>query len=409
MIQSLKGMKDLLDADGKLYERVIECASRVARLYGYSFILTPHLEAVELFKRSVGESTDIVGKEMYEFYDKSNKQVALRPEGTAGVVRAYTGAKLDKMGSTRRWFYHGSMFRYERPQLGRLREFHQFGVECFGVKSVYEDATVILMLRQILNELGIKASLHINSLGCKVCMSSYRELFLSFIKGKKGFCKDCEHRALHNPIRMLDCKEQACKELLVGAPKMSECLCKECKKDYETLQSLLKGEEFICDDTLVRGLDYYSKTAFEFLSDELGAKAAVAGGGRYDKLVGMLGSKEGYGLGFAIGVERICHILKQRQSETKTPLVYLCALDECFLPELFELAGRIRQFKSCILSYECKKLKKAMSAAALEGACLFVCKGEDEAKDELFYKDFNSGVSAKLSTDELLALIKELG
>lgn len=393
MISALKGMKDLLSIEARLYERVIKACESVARNYGFEFIATPHLELSTLFKRSVGESSDIVGKEMYEFIDKGENSVCLRPEGTAGIVRAYIEHKFDKTQSVKRWFYHGSMFRYERPQKGRLREFHQFGVESFGVKSVFEDATLILMLAHILAKLDIKAKLKLNSLGCEKCLPEFRTKFLEFVSAKSDFCEDCKRRKELNPIRMLDCKNEHCQGLLVGAPALKECLCAECQSDFESLQGLLSanGVEFELDDKLVRGLDYYSKTAFEFESDEIGAKAAVAGGGRYDKLISYLGGKEGFGVGFAIGVERLMAILAQKEQSQKRNGVYLCALDSAFITRLFTLANSLRQRHKVHLSFEAKKLAKHLNLADLSGAKIFLCMGENEAKEnKLFYKDLES-------------------
>lgn len=393
MISALKGMKDLLSIEARLYERIIKACESVARNYGFEFIATPHLELSALFKRSVGESSDIVGKEMYEFIDKGENSVCLRPEGTAGIVRAYIEHKFDKTQSVKRWFYHGSMFRYERPQKGRLREFHQFGVESLGVKSVFEDATLILMLAQILAKLDIKAKLKLNSLGCEKCLPEFRAKFLEFVSAKSDFCEDCKRRKELNPIRMLDCKNEHCQGLLVGAPALKECLCAECQSDFESLQGLLSanGVEFELDDKLVRGLDYYSKTAFEFESDEIGAKAAVAGGGRYDKLISYLGGKEGFGVGFAIGVERLMAILAQKEQSQKRSGVYLCALDSAFITRLFTLANSLRQRHKVHLSFEAKKLAKHLNLADLSGAKIFLCMGENEAKEnKLFYKDLES-------------------
>lgn len=393
MISALKGMKDLLSIEARLYERVIKACESVARNYGFEFIATPHLELSTLFKRSVGESSDIVGKEMYEFIDKGENSVCLRPEGTAGIARAYIEHKFDKTQSVKRWFYHGSMFRYERPQKGRLREFHQFGVESFGVKSVFEDATLILMLAQILTKLDIKAKLKLNSLGCEKCLPEFRAKFLEFVSAKSDFCEDCKRRKELNPIRMLDCKNEHCQGLLVGAPALKECLCAECQSDFESLQGLLgaNGVKFELDDKLVRGLDYYSKTAFEFESDEIGAKAAVAGGGRYDKLISYLGGKEGFGVGFAIGVERLMAILAQKEQSQKRNGIYLCALDSAFITRLFTLANSLRQRHKVHLSFEAKKLAKHLNLADLSGAKIFLCMGENEAKEnKLFYKDLES-------------------
>ncbi|NDJ27887.1 histidine--tRNA ligase [Campylobacter sp. MIT 12-8780] len=404
MISALKGMKDIFDKQARLYEKVVRTCEEVAINYGFSFINTPHLELSKLFRRSVGESSDIVGKEMYEFIDKGQNEVCLRPEGTAGVVRAYIEHKFDKSMSVKRWFYHGSMFRYERPQKGRLREFHQFGVESFGTPSVYEDAKLIAMLHTILKKLEIQTRLKINSLGCEKCMGVFKQKFLAFVESKEGFCEDCLRRKEQNVIRMLDCKNEHCQELLKNHPKLSECLCEECRQDFSLLKELLSASSisFECDERLVRGLDYYSKTAFEFESDELGAKSAVAGGGRYDRLIAYLGGKQGYGVGFAIGIERLMAILELKEQKELRKGIYLCALDEAFIKELFALSLKLQESKIVHFNHEAKKLAKHLNQADTLGAEVFLCMGEDEAqKQSLFYKNLST-------KEEKLIRIKDL-
>ncbi|MFY4733806.1 histidine--tRNA ligase [Campylobacter jejuni] len=390
MINALKGMKDLLDKDAYYYEKVIKTCEEVAKNYGFTFINTPHLELCTLFKRSVGESSDIVGKEMYEFIDKGENHVCMRPEGTAGVVRAYIEKKLDKNTSVKRWFYHGSMFRYERPQKGRLREFHQFGVESFGNASVYEDASIILMLVEIFSRLDINFKLLINSLGCLECMPKYRENLIHFLDSKEGFCEDCLRRKNLNPIRVLDCKNEHCQSLLNDVPLLNQNLCSSCQKDFEILQNVLKenGVDFEVDPKLVRGLDYYSKTAFEFISDEIGAKAAIAGGGRYDRLIEYLDGKSGFGVGFAMGIERIIAILEQKEEKVQREGIYLCAMDEIYIQKLLHIATNLRKEYKVFLSYEARKLAKHLENADKNNAEIFLCMGENEAQNEsLFYKN----------------------
>lgn len=389
MIKAIKGMKDIEEKEAFLYKKIITVCEEIATNYGFYFVNLPHLEFTNLFKRTVGESSDIVGKEMYEFIDKGENEVCLRPEGTAGAVRAYIEHKFDKQGSIKKWFYHGSMFRYERPQKGRLREFHQFGVESFGEASAYEDANVILMLNEILQKLKIKAKLKINSLGCQNCMKDFREKLLFFLNSKEGFCDDCLRRLKLNPIRVLDCKNENCAKLIDKHPKMSECLCEECKKDFDLVKKVLKDNnlEYDLDDRLVRGLDYYSKTAFEFVSDEVGAKSSIAGGGRYDKLIEYLGGKKGYGVGFALGIERFMSILEKQEINEEEELVYLCSLDKLYIDELFKIAIRLRRNKKVFFSYEAKKIVKHLSNADNLKASIFLCMGENEAKNQsLFYK-----------------------
>jgi len=291
MIKSLRGMNDILSEDYKRYTHFINTATKIAQNYGFHFIETPLLEETALFKRSVGESSDIVGKEMYQFTDKGENDVCLRPEGTAGVVRAFIQKKLDKAGGTHRFFYHGAMFRYERPQKGRLRQFHQFGVESFGQDNVYEDATMIMMVADILKELGIGYRLQLNSLGDNNCMPAYKTKLINFVtEYKDEICEDCVRRLDTNPIRVLDCKNAKCQELYTNAPKLLQNLCPTCSDDFDTLKKVLDENDisYEIDTNLVRGLDYYSKTAFEFVSDNIGSQSAIAGGGRYDRLVEFL-------------------------------------------------------------------------------------------------------------------------
>ena len=378
-IRAIKGMKDLLDNDAALYEKVVNVCSKVARNYGYSFINLPHLEQTQLFRRSVGESSDIVGKEMYEFVDKGGNDVCLRPEGTAGSVRAFIEKKLDKAKAKKRWFYHGSMFRYERPQKGRLREFHQFGVECFNEPSVYEDASVIMILNDIFKELDIKTTLKLNSLGTAQTLSKYKEELIKFSDGK-CLCQDCKRRRDLNPIRMLDCKNDECANELKNAPKLSDFLDDESKKDFIKLQQILDscGVKYELDDSLVRGLDYYCKTAFEFVSDEIGSQSAVAGGGRYDRLVDYLGGESSYGVGFALGIERIMVILENKEQKDFYSGIYACVLDERFLDKMFVLVSDLRKKHSVTLSYEARKLAKHLKDADSAGFRYFITIGEEE-------------------------------
>lgn len=405
MINSLRGMRDFLGDDGALYERVVDVCAKVAKNYGFSFIETPKLEETALFRRSVGESSDIVGKEMYEFCDKGGESICLRPEGTAGVVRAFLQAKLDKAGGIKRWFYHGSMFRYERPQRGRQREFHQFGIECFGVSDAREDAAIIILAKAILDELGIKATLKLNSLGNKESMSEFKAKLADYAKNcASELCEDCARRINTNILRVLDCKNEHCQSLLKNAPSVLEALDSECRKDFELVQNLLKsaGVEYELDDRLVRGLDYYSKTAFEFVSDEIGAKAAVIGGGRYDGLISELGGKPTPAVGWAMGIERIMEILGAKQSANEREGIYLCALESDFIDEIFALGVELRKTHKVEISYEPKAPAKHLNAADKKGAKVFLCLGGDEkAKGEIWYKNLDDKSEKRIKISEL--------
>lgn len=405
MITALRGMKDIFDNEAKIYKFVIDTCQKIAQNYGYELCETPKLEETPLFRRSVGESSDIVGKEMYEFSDKSGTSVCLRPEGTAGVVRAFIEHKFDRIGGVKRFFYYGSMFRYERPQKGRLREFHQFGVECFGQPSVYEDAMLIAMLHEVLNALGIKTTLKLNSLGDKESMSEYKANLIQFASShEENLCDDCKRRLKLNPIRILDCKNNNCQDILKDAPTILESLNQDCKNDFETLKELLKKAniDYEIDTKLVRGLDYYTKTAFEFVSDEIGAKSAVAGGGRYDGLVETLGGKTTSAVGWAIGIERIMEILKNKELNEKRSGIYMCVLNDEYLPQMYCLAVDLRKNHKVLLSYEAKSPNKHLNLADKNNAEIFLCLGEDEFKNgEIWYKNLENKEEKRIKIDRL--------
>ncbi|MCI6989636.1 MAG: histidine--tRNA ligase [Campylobacter sp.] len=407
MIQAIKGMKDLLDDDARLYEKIVNVCSQIATSFGYKYINLPHLEMTNLFRRSVGESSDIVGKEMYEFTDKGGNEVCLRPEGTAGAVRAFIESKMDRAKVTKRWFYHGSMFRYEKPQKGRLREFHQFGIECFNIDSVYEDASVIMILDKIFKTLDIKTTLKINSLGDKESMKNYRNLLVNFLDTKDGLCEDCLRRKKLNPIRVLDCKKSHCQELIKDAPLLIDNLNKECEDEFNTLKNILddNGISYEVDPKLVRGLDYYCKTAFEFVSDEIGAQSAVAGGGRYDRLVEYLGGKSSFGVGFAMGIERIMEILNTKEQSNSRNGVYLCVLDEKYLPLAFKIANLLRDNYQVELEYTTKSLQKGLKSADNKNALIFACIGENEANNkEIWTKNLQTKQEKIVKFDDLRGL-----
>ena len=412
MISALRGMKDVLPPQSGLYERIIKICEEVAKNYGYEFVLSPHLEQTALFRRSVGESSDIVGKEMYQFEDKGGNDVCLRPEGTAGVVRAFIEAKFDRAGGVRRYFYHGSMFRYERPQKGRLREFHQFGCECFGEPSVYEDASIILMINEIFSRLGIKTKLLINSLGDAASMGAYREKLVKFLDSHEGqICEDCKRRKLTNPIRVLDCKVESCQKIYENAPLIIGSLNDECAGEFKKLQEILSGNgvEFEIDPKLVRGLDYYCKTAFEFVSNEIGAQSAVAGGGRYDRLVEYLGGKASYGVGFAMGIERIMEILGGRESQSARGGVYIGAMDADGLDAIYKIAINLRKSLPVIVSYEPKKLQKHLNAADNANARICLCVGENELKSgKIWLKDLSEKAEKTLDLVDLETELKRI-
>lgn len=377
MIQSLRGMKDIVNEESELFTYFIKHCSRIAQNYGFNYIETPILEETALFKRSVGESSDIVNKEMYQFIDKGDNDVCLRPEGTAGVVRSFIQNKLDRAGGTHRYFYYGPMFRYERPQKGRLRQFHQFGCESFGVDSVYEDANIILMIRDILDFFGIKYTLLLNSLGDQNCMPQYKDKLIEHLQ-TLDLCEDCNRRIETNPIRVLDCKNENCQNQLTNAPKITQNLCESCNADFEKLKDILTQNNvaYTIDSNLVRGLDYYSGAAFEFVSDEIGAQSAIAGGGRYDRLVEFLGGRATKGIGFAIGIERLMELIKM--DEDKEDVLYIGAMCEEAIDTAFLLANQKRKTTKTICEYKSRGFTKHLNNADKQGATQVVLIGENE-------------------------------
>jgi histidyl-tRNA synthetase len=382
MISSLRGMNDILSDDYERFTHFINTATKIAQRYGFHFIETPLLEETALFKRSVGESSDIVGKEMYQFIDKGENDVCLRPEGTAGVVRAFIQKKLDRAGGIYRFFYHGAMFRYERPQKGRLRQFHQFGVESFGVDSVYEDASMIMMVSDILKALGIGYRLQLNSLGCNECMPPYRQKLIKFVKEcVENICEDCIRRVDTNPIRVLDCKNGSCQELYIGAPKLLYNLCSGCSDDFDTLKKILEsnGIDYEVNTNLVRGLDYYSKTAFEFVSDNIGSQSAIAGGGRYDRLVEFLDGRPTPAVGFAMGIERLMELIVM--PEVKKDGYYIGAMDDEALDLVVKIAHQKRNSDIVLIDYKTKNLKNHLKAADKENVKYCAIIGSNEMKD----------------------------
>ena len=386
MIQPLRGMNDLIFQEGQKFVYVIKSCIEIAKKYGYNYIETPILEETALFKRSVGDSSDIVTKEMYQFIDKGKRDICMRPEGTAGVVRSFISLKLDRQPIKQKFYYYGAMFRYERPQKGRLRSFHQFGCESFGEDSIYEDFTIISMIKDIFEYLKIDAKLQINSLGCPNCMPSYRDSLVEFLNSnKENLCEDCNRRIETNPIRVLDCKNVKCQEELKTAPKLINNLCSSCDSDFTKLQKLLKNAniDFEVDTNLVRGLDYYNKTAFEFVSTQIGAQSAIAGGGRYDKLVEYLGGKETSAIGFAIGIERILDLVEVPKEELNG--YYMGAMVEEGVEKLFSIAKEKREENKVTLEYKAKGFKTHLKNAQKVNAKYCILIGEDELKNSSYW------------------------
>jgi len=385
MIKALRGMKDIIEDSAK-FTHFIKTASNVAENFCFEYIETPLLEETRLFKRSVGESSDIVNKEMYQFIDKGGNDVCLRPEGTAGVVRAYIEKKYDSLKTPKQWYYYGPMFRYERPQKGRLREFHQFGVESFGEESVYEDIKVILLASKILDSFNIKYTLKINSLGCNECRPAYMKNLVEFLEEKKSaLCEDCNRRITQNPLRVLDCKNENCQNELKNAPKITYNLCESCNKDFEILKTELDklGIKYEVDTNLVRGLDYYNKTAFEFVSDEIGAQSAICGGGRYDKLVEMLDGKSVPAVGFAMGIERLLPLVN---IEAQREGIYLGIMIEEARDVALKKFNELTKDNKVYFENRVRKLNQHLKKADKLNLKKVMIIGEDELKNRTFWE-----------------------
>lgn len=348
-MQALKGTHDILPEEVYKWDYMEGVIRDVCARYGYKEIRTPIIEATELFQRGIGDTTDVVTKEMYTFTDRGNRSVTLRPENTASAVRAYLEHKMYGDQQVHKMFYIGSMFRYDRPQAGRYREFHQFGLEVLGASSPLADAEVIAMACEIFHRLGLKdLDLHLNSIGDKNCRPAYRQKLIEFFEGKKDqLCDDCRERLYKNPLRILDCKEEGCKKASIGAPEITYYLCDDCHKKFEAVKHYLDGLgiSYTVDPRLVRGLDYYTNTAFEIQYPPLGAQSAVCGGGRYDGLVEEIGGPSTPGIGFAIGLERLLLALEMQNlipAPKAQKRVYIAALGEDAVAEGFKIQEELR-------------------------------------------------------------------
>ncbi len=313
MINIPKGTKDVLPSDSYKWQYVESMARKAAHLYGFREIRTPAFEHTELFTRSIGDDTDVVKKEMYTFLDKGNRSITLKPEGTAPVARSFVENALDALSLPLKMYYITPVFRYENPQAGRLREHHQFGVELYGGDNATLDYEVISLAHTFLSSVGVTGLvLNLNSIGCEKCRGKYNEALKAYLAGKLDeMCPTCRERFEHNPLRILDCKVDGCKKIVEGAPKILDYICDDCKAHMAELESLLKrgGIEYVINPNIVRGLDYYTKTVFEFVTTALGSQGTVCGGGRYNHLVESVGGKPTPCVGFGLGLERLLMLL----------------------------------------------------------------------------------------------------
>ncbi len=349
MINIPKGTKDVLPADSYKWQYVEGVARDLAHLFNLKEIRTPVFEHTELFQRGVGETTDVVTKEMYTFKDKGDRSITLKPEGTAGVARAFIENGLQNGVLPAKMYYIIPAFRYERPQAGRLREFHQFGVEIFGAKGADTDAETIMLADNLLKKLGLNVKLYINSIGCPTCRAAYNKALKEFFDPHlDGLCYDCKTRFEKNPLRLLDCKEEACKAINQNAPTILDYLCPDCSTHFESLKKHLSlcGIEYEINPRIVRGLDYYTRTVFEFVSTAIGAQGTVCGGGRYDGLLKQLGGNDLAAVGFGLGIERLLMVMEGTGvviPEPNPPKVYLAGMDEQCREKAFEICVQLRK------------------------------------------------------------------
>jgi len=398
-ITAIRGFKDILPDDADTFRRIETIARNVFKSFGFREIRVPIMEKTELFKRSIGETTDIVEKEMYTFADRDNEYITLRPEATASIIRAYIEHNMFANEPITKLFTIGPMFRRERPQKGRFRQFNQIDVEWFGEESPQSDAHVIFMLMHFLKSSGLKdLTLEINSLGCHECRPAFSKAVIDFLKGqKKALCPDCQRRIHTNPLRAFDCKVETCAEALVTAPSILDYLCQGCNDHFEQVKSSLRHDKdtpFIINNRMVRGLDYYTKTAFEVKSNDLGAQNAVAGGGRYNGLISDLGGPDVPGIGFAVGFERLIACLPEETSKDFKTDLFIAALGTRAQNKSFTLTYALA--KNGVITemdYSDKSLKSQLKRADKLKSSYTLILGDKEIEE-------NTGLLRNMQTKE---------
>ena len=410
--KAIKGTKDVLPKDVHKNQYIEATALDIASKFGYKEIRTPVFEHTELFQRGVGDTTDVVQKEMYTFDDKGGRSITLRPEGTAGAVRSYLENGLCNEALPQKVCYLISCYRYEKPQAGRLREFHQFGVECFGSASPLADAEIIALAKSLFDTLGVKdLSLEINSIGCPTCRAEYHKALKKYFSSRKDeLCDTCKSRLDRNPMRILDCKSPICHEIAEGAPVVIDYLCDECKEHFENVQKYLKAQniEYTINPQIVRGLDYYTKTVFEFVSNSIGAQGTVCGGGRYDGLVEELGGQHTPSLGFAMGIERLMLLMEAQGCEfpeAEKPDLFIVALGEKATLKAVEIAKDMREEGfSALLDLNQRSVRAQMKYADKLGAKFNVVIGDNEVEAKTAkLKNMQTGEETEINLDTFVS------
>jgi histidyl-tRNA synthetase len=414
MIQLIRGFKDILPEEIALWQHIEQTAANIFENFGFQEIRIPIMERTELFARSIGEHTDIVEKEMYTFADRKKDLLTLRPEATASVVRAYIQHKMYAPDPVRKLYTIGPMFRRERPQKGRYRQFYQIDAEVFGVASPYIDAQLIIMLSVLFERLGIRdCHTHINSLGCPQCRPAFKKILDDFISSRiDALCTDCNRRKDRNPLRVLDCKVPSCKDAMVGAPALTDHLCDDCRDHFNSVRDRLDNQdvEYIHDKKLVRGLDYYTRTTFEIQTGALGAQSAIAGGGRYDLLVRELGGPDIPAIGFAIGFDRLVEIaLQQERDLDRGPDLFIAALGETCRKTAFNWSCDLnRAGFSSEMELSDKSLKSQMKRANRLNAARVLIVGDNElAAGEVVLRDMKTKAQRMVPIEGLVKTIEK--
>ena len=406
--KAIKGTKDVLPNESYKNQYIEATCLGVAENFGYKEMRTPVFEHTELFQRGVGDTTDVVQKEMYTFDDKGGRSITLRPEGTAGAARAFLENGLSNEALPQKICYLTSCYRYEKPQAGRLREFHQFGIECFGATSPLADAEMISLAKQIFDELGVKdLHLELNSIGCPKCRAEYHKALKEyFSQYKDKLCDTCNDRLERNPMRILDCKSPVCSEIAKGAPVVLDYLCDECREHFQKVKSYLDAAniEYIVNPQIVRGLDYYTKTVFEFVSDAIGSQGTVCGGGRYDGLLEELGGQHTPSLGFGMGLERLQLVMEAQGCnfpEPSRPDLFIVAMGEKATLKAVEITKDMRdEGFSVVYDLNGRSLRAQMKYADKLGSKFNVVIGDNEVENKVVsLKDMATGKSSEINLD----------
>jgi histidyl-tRNA synthetase len=411
---SIKGFKDILPSEAGIWQKVNEEARKILRSFGFQEIVVPLMEVTELFSRSIGEETDIVSKEMYTFTDSKGKSTSLRPEATASLVRAYIQHRLYQNNPIQKLFTIGPMFRHERPQKGRFRQFHQIDAEIFGDPGPHSDVEIIVLGMDLIGRLGLTGlSLQINSLGCPECRSGFRKELRAYLLARTDtLCPDCRRRAETNPLRVFDCKVESCNAVVSGAPSILDFLDDDCRSHFRALQEDLRtlGISFTVNHMLVRGLDYYTRTTFEIQTDRLGAQNAVLGGGRYDGLCRQLGGPDHPAIGFALGMERLVALLEElTRPETSGPDLFMIGLGEGAAKKVLQWVYELRRRGLWVeMDYEGKGLKAQMKTADRVGSRRVLIVGDEEiASGRAILRDMTRKTQEEVALEGLVQNLKK--